>query len=376
MGIFHRITAAAAAAGALTAVGLGLPAAAQAQQHDSGGAYINMFHHLRTVGSTVPGNGDVNPYGIVVLQHSVGRLHANDVLISNFNDKANQQGTGHTIVELSPGGHRTVFADISESHLPSKCPGGIGLSTALVVLPGGWVIVGSTPSRNGSVSTSGAGCLIVLNSQGQVKQVWSGNGIDGPWDSTAVANGSSATLFVANTLNGTRAGHSRKVFDGTVLRFDLVLYGSHVAPVVSSTTTIASGFPEQGNASAFVLGPTGIGLSGSTLYVAETDTSRIKAISDALTRTSSDDVGTLLTSHSDLINPLGLAIAPNGDVLTVNGGNGLIVETTPAGQQIATKLLDSSGSPKGAGALFGLAVWPGHGVYYVDDDLNALRLLH
>jgi DNA-binding beta-propeller fold protein YncE len=146
--------------------------------------------------------------------------------------------------------------------------------------------------------------------------------------------------------------------------------------VVSSTTTIASGFPEQGNASAFVLGPTGIGLSGSTLYVAETDTSRIKAISDALTRTSSDDVGTLLTSHSDLINPLGLAIAPNGDVLTVNGGNGLIVETTPAGQQIATKLLDSSGSPKGAGALFGLAVWPGHGVYYVDDDLNALRLLH
>jgi hypothetical protein len=145
--------------------------------------------------------------------------------------------------------------------------------------------------------------------------------------------------------------------------------------VVSGQTTVGSGFPEQGNASAFVLGPTGLGLSDGTLYVAETDTSRIKMIPDALTRTSSDGVGMLLTSHGALNNPLGLAIAPNGDVLTVNGNNGLIVETTPDGMQIASKLLDSSGSPKGAGALFGLAVGA-HGVYYVDDAQNTLRLLH
>jgi hypothetical protein len=376
MRLFHRMTAAVAAAGAFTALGLGLPAAAQAQPHDHGGAYINMFHHLSTIGSTVPGNGDVNPYGIVVIKHSTGRLHSHDILISNFNDKANQQGTGHTIVELSPSGHRIVFAHISKSHLPGKCPGGIGLSTALVVLPGGWVIVGSTPSRNGSVSTSRAGCLIVLNSDGKVKEVWSGHGINGPWDATAVADGSTASVFVDNVLNGTRAAHGRKVFGGTVLRFDLILYGSHLAPLVSSTTTVASGLPEQGNASAFVLGPTGLGLSDGTLYVAETDTSRIKWIPDALTRSSSDGVGMLLTSHGKLNNPLGLAIAPNGDVLTVNGNDGLIVETTPDGSQIASKLLDSSGSPKGAGALFGLAVWAGHGVYYVDDAQNTLRLLH
>jgi hypothetical protein len=375
MRLFHRTTAAVAAAVALTALGLGLPAAAQAQQHH-GGAFINKFHHLSTIGSTVPANGDVNPYGIVVITHSTGRLQAHDVLISNFNDKANQQGTGHTIVELSPGGHRTVFAHISKSNLTGNCPGGIGLSTALVVLPGGWVIVGSTPSRNGSVNTSGPGCLIVLNSDGKVKEVWSGDGINGPWDSTAVAHGNSAALFVANALNGTRAGHGRKVFRGTVLRFDLTLHGRSMAPTVSAETTVGSGFPEQGNASAFVLGPTGLGVSNGTLYIAETDTSRIKWIPDALTRTSSGGVGMLLTSHGKLNNPLGLAIAPNGDVLTVNGNNGLIVETTPDGSQIASKLLDSSGSPKGAGALFGLAVWDHHGVYYVDDAVNTLRLLH
>jgi hypothetical protein len=64
-------------------------------------------------------------------------------------------------------------------------------------------------------------------------------------------------------------------------------------------------------------------------------------------------------------------------VLTVNGGNGKIVETTPVGRQVTTRFLDRSGSPPGAGALFGLAVAPAaSGVYYVDDAVNTLRLLH
>ena len=61
----------------------------------------------------------------------------------------------------------------------------------------------------------------------------------------------------------------------------------------------------------------------------------------------------------------------------MNGNNGRIVETTPAGTQVATRLLDSSGHPAGSGALFGLALAPGgRGIYYVDDAVNTLRLLH
>jgi hypothetical protein len=75
--------------------------------------------------------------------------------------------------------------------------------------------------------------------------------------------------------------------------------------------------------------------------------------------------------------PLGMAIAPNGDILTVNAGNGSLVETTPSGVEIFSRFLDRSGSPPGAGALFGLAVLKGHGgAYYVDDAQNTLRLLH
>jgi hypothetical protein len=85
----------------------------------------------------------------------------------------------------------------------------------------------------------------------------------------------------------------------------------------------------------------------------------------------------VLTSGGGLNSPLGLTIAPGGDVLTVNGGDGRIVETSPAGVQVASRFLDRSGSPPGAGALFGLAVAPhGSGLYYVDDAVNTLRLLH
>ena len=185
MPVRHRTAAVAAAAGAITALGLAAAPAALAQPAGSP-AYLSHFSKITTIASTVPRNGDVNPYGIVVIRHTTGRLQAGNVLISNFNDKANLQGTGKTIVQITPGGKRTLFARISRSKLPGACPGGVGLSTALVVLPGGWVVVGSVPSTNGMAATAKAGCLIVLNSQGQVKETISGWGINGPWDSTAV----------------------------------------------------------------------------------------------------------------------------------------------------------------------------------------------
>src|ERR1019366_9438637 len=113
-----------------------------------------------------------------------------------------------------------------------------------------------------------------------------------------------------------------------------------------------------------------------TACTADTATNAIRAIPGALARHSSAGTGALVTSGGALSAPLGRAIAPGGDVLTVNGGNGKIVETTPAGVQVATRYLDRSGSPQGDGALFGLAVAPrGRGIYYVDDAVNTLRLL-
>ena len=218
-----RMAAAAAAAGTITALGLALSPAASAQPAGSG-AYLSHFSKLTTIASTVPHNGDVNPYGIFIVRHTIGRLRAGNILISNFNNKANLQGTGTTIVQITPGGHRSLFASINAKKLPGPCPGGVGLSTALVVLPGGWVVVGSVPSTNGMAATAKAGCLIVLNSRGHVKETLSGHGINGPWDSTAFVRGHWASLFVTNVLNGTVAANGKVVHRGTVRRLTLRLH--------------------------------------------------------------------------------------------------------------------------------------------------------
>jgi hypothetical protein len=374
---FHRAIAAAAVAGfAAVGVGAGL-ATAPAGATQSPASYIGQFSKLSTIHSTVPSNKDQNPYGVAVVGLNSGKLQRGDILVSNFNNKDNLQGTGSTIVEVSPAGQLTLFAHITSSSLPGPCPGGVGLTTALAVLPGGWVVVGSTPSTNGLAATAKAGCLIVLDSQGTVRETISGYGINGPWDMAVLQQGSDADLFVTNVLNGTVAANGKVVHEGTVLRIRVALY-TNSPPKFLGVTTIGSGFFEQSNASAFVIGPTGLGLdSNGTLYVADTGENRITGIPCAATRTSSAGTGSVLSSGGLLSGPLGLTIAPNGDVLSANGGNGLIVETTTAGNQIAHRYLDKSGSPPGSGALFGLAVAPNaSGVYYVDDATNTLRLLH
>jgi len=373
--VIRRVLATAAAAA--VAVGAGLAMMAPASASPSPAPFIGPFPHLKNIASTVPANGDVNPYGVAVVQQSRGMLQRGDVLVSNFNNMNNLQGTGSTIVEVSPSGQQTLFAQISPSDLTGSCPGGVGLTTALTILQNGWVVVGSTPSTNGMAATAKAGCLIVLDSQGHVQETISGYGINGPWDMTSVSYGQFAELFVTNVLNGTVAADGAVVHHGTVLRL-LVRVSGNCPPKLLRVTTIGSGFFEQTNANAFVFGPTGVGLGpNGTLYVADTGENRITAIPFAATRMSSAGTGSVLTSGGKLNGPLGLTIAPNGDVLSVNGGNGRIVETSPGGAQVASFFLDKSGSPPGAGALFGLVVAPhGSGVYYVDDATNFLRLLH
>ena len=372
----HRISRISAVATGVAAAAV-FAAAPAAQALTQTSSFIGQFNTLSTVASTVPHNGDINPYGVAVVPSSTGSLVKGDVLVSNFNNSKNLQGTGTTIVQVSPGGKQTVFAQFKASSLPGSCPGGVGLTTALEILPGGWVVVGSLPTANGKAATAKAGCLLVVNSMGKVAETLSGHGINGPWDMAAKSFGSTADLFVTNVLNGTVAAKGKVVHQGTVLRLTLKLQGS-TPPVLTGHTVIASGFTQRTDPAALVIGPTGLGLSSNgTLYVADSLANRITAIPDAAGMSGSAGTGTVVTSGGRLSTPLGLVIAPNGDVLTVNAGNGLIVETTPGGTQVAHKQLDKSGKPAGSGALFGLAVMPANnGVFYVDDISNTLRMLH
>ena len=185
MGLVNRASVAGMAAAGIAASALIAAAPGAGAQQLSHRPFINRFHTISTVASTVPKNGDVNPYGVAVVQRSPGKLYRGDVLVSNFNNSKNQQGTGTTIVEISPHGKVTQFAKISAAHLPGRCPGGIGLTTALSVLRSGWVFVGSLPTTDGTSATARAGCLLVLDSHGRVRETFSGHGINGPWDMTA-----------------------------------------------------------------------------------------------------------------------------------------------------------------------------------------------
>lgn len=343
------------------------------------GALAFNLASLKTVtpiGSTVPGNGDVNPYGIANVTQSVGALVRGDVLISNFNDEGNLQGTGTTLVQVSPaGGSPSVFAQINPHTLPGPCPGGVGLTTALTILPNGYVVVGSLPTENGKAETASAGCLIVLNPNGQVVKTISSKLINGPWDMTAASffGGRFTMLFVTNVLNGTVASKETPTNGGTVVR--LVLNNAGGTPVVSSEQVIATGFPERTDPNALVVGPTGlaVGRGGWALYVADTQGNRIAFVPEPLFRQTPFGGGGITAAAGGKLNsPLGLTVTPNGNILTANAGDGNIVETAPFGPQLAA--VDTGA---GGGGLFGLTLTPeANGVYFVNDTENALDLLH
>jgi hypothetical protein len=327
---------------------------------------------VKTVASTVPANGDINPYGIVVVPTTVGKLIAGELLVSNFNARSNDQGTGTTIDQISPAGKSSLFARIDPKSLPGSCPGGVGLTTALSVLPGGYVVVGSLPTTNGKSATAKQGCLIVLDSNGHPVSTIAGSQIQGPWDMASVSQGATTTLFVSMALDGgaKKGVHTDK--NSTVLRIRL-RSGPGQPPKVLNEQVIANKIPWIDSPEALVIGPTGVALaSNGTLYLADTLDNRITAIPQAMTRTTpAEGGGTAVSQGGHLKQPLGLTLTPNGNILTTNAGDGNMVETTPAGKQVAVRTADTK---TGAGSLFGLVVKEG-GVYYVDDGENTLRLL-
>ena len=294
--------------------------------------------------TTVPSNGDVNPYGVAIVPKGFpkgGATASGDVLVSNFNNSANTQGTGTTIVSISPSGQTSLFFQGSS---------GLGLTTALGVLKGGFVLVGNVPTTDGTAATIGATSLLVINSSGQqVGTISDPSLLDGPWDLTVHDQGGKAQVFVANVLSG------------TVTRLDLTV-SKKKGVVVKDKVQIASGYIHQPNSAAVVVGPTGLVFDQkrNVLFVASTGDNKVYEVPNPLRATTDAGTGTVVyQDDTHLHGPLALGQAPNGDLLSAQGDaiNGdasqasEIVEFTPSGTFVAQLSLNSS-----QGGAFGLAI--------------------
>jgi hypothetical protein len=301
--------------------------------------------------STVPDNGDTNPYGVAFVPFCFppgGSLNPGDILVSNFNNSDGQQGTGTTIVRVTPAGKVTLFFNGNPNNTP---PPTLGLTTALGVLSRGFVLVGNVPTSNGA--TIKPGSLLVLDHKGNLIATLTYL-LDSPWDLTIQEGGDVAKVFVSNVVSG------------TVTRLDLAI--SSGKPVVMGTTQIASGYTSHSDPAALIVGPTGLAydVNADVLYVASTADNEIFAVSHAGTANHSNGPGTVIyQDNAHLRGPLGLAFAPNGHLLTSNGDaptltppstqtlNSEIVEFTKNGKFIAEFSIDSAN-----GAAFGIAVAP------------------
>jgi hypothetical protein len=323
-----------------------------------------------TIFSTVPPNGDLNPYGVAFVpqgfQGGTGPLRPGQILVSNFNNNMNLQGTGTTIVRVSASGKPAVFF-AGPPH-----PGGssgLGLSTAVAVLRNGFVIVGNVPSRDGTAATVTSGSLLVINNEGHLVSTISGPEIVGPWDMTVFDEGNQAIAFVSMVLSG------------RVVRLNLDVSATDVT--VTSKTVIAGGYEHRADPVAFEVGPTGLVYDPipDVLYVASTADNAVFAVQNAATRGNSGSRGTVIyTDANHLHGPLGMAEAPNGHLLVsnsdvINSNPHLpseIVEFTKQGQFITQLSVDPL-----QGGSFGLAVNVNGGESFfaaVDDNTATLTL--
>jgi hypothetical protein len=321
--------------------------------------------------TTVPANGDVNPYGVAFVPREFpagGTIAAGDVLVSNFNNSANLQGTGTTIVafdprgDLAPPGSATTFF---ASPLA-------GLSTALGVLRAGLVIVGNVPTTDGTVATIGSGALQVIDGHGNLLQTLTDPQFLGsPWDLAVDDEGTTAHLFVSNVLNG------------TVVRLDVAVRANGLTSL--HKTVIGNGYTHAPNAAALVVGPTGLAFDASsdTLFVASTADNAVYAIQRAERATAPSGKGFLVFADGHLRGPLALRFAPNGDLLTANGDAfnadplhpSEIVEFTRWGSFVREYNVDAS-----QGGAFGLDAGADEATDFnfavIDDVTNNLAVYH
>jgi hypothetical protein len=315
----------------------------------------------QTIGSTSPSTpADVNPYGLDVAKVTSGKIAAGDLVVCDFNDPGNVQGTGTEIIALRPivGSSPTL---IVKSHTLQGC-------NAIATAPTGPIWAAAFKANDNPIVTSGGTVVTALN--------------NGPWHhpfgeafAPPISAQSAPAFYVSNAGDGSLVRVS--IHPGSTFTF----------------TVIATGFPINGGKPGSILGPSGLNYqsSGDRLYVVDGTNNALYAIDDVSSVTTNGIVvngmsftgsfassAHVVFSGAPLNGPISSAILPGGNIALGNtldpDGQNLIVEVSPTGQLLDVKNVDTGA----AGAIFGMVATGTTGspkLYFNDDNDNTVKVL-
>jgi hypothetical protein len=323
---------------------------------------LQTFTSEQTIGSTVSKTpADVNPYGLDVAKVSSGNVDAGDLVVCNFNNPGNVQGTGTTIVALHPvvGSMPTTIA---KSNTLTGCD-------AVAMAPNGRIWAAAFKANDNPI----------LTADGTVVTTLSG----GPWhhpfgEAFAPANAALnvPAFYVSNAGDGSLVRVS--ILPGPTFRF----------------TIVATGFPINRGKPGSILSPSGLNYqpAGDILYVVDGTNNALYAI-DGISSVPANGIavdGTSFSgpfsSHARVIfsgaplnGPISSAILPGGNIAVGNtldpDGKNLIVEISPSGQLLDVKNVDTGA----AGAIFGMVATGTSAadakLYFNDDNDNTVKVL-
>lgn len=323
----------------------------------SGSSIISTLTNEQTIGSTSPATPhDVNPYGLDVAKVTAGKIAAGDLVVCDFNNPGNVQGTGTEIVSLHPAVGSTPTL-IAKDNTLMGC-------NALATAPNGNIWLAAFKANDNPIFTPSGTLVNALS--------------NGPWHhpfGEAFAPGASPAFYVSNAA------------DGSLVR---------VSVPSLTFTVIATGFPVNGGKPGSILGPSGLNYqpSGDRLYVVDGTNNTLYAIDNvssvgangiSVNANGSSFTGAsaasahVIFSGPPLNGPISSALLFNGNVVLGNtldpDGTNLMVEVSSTGQLLSTKNVDTGA----AGALFGMVATGTSAattkLYFNDDNDNTVKVL-
>jgi hypothetical protein len=320
------------------------------------------------IGTTVdPTNGDMGPRGLSVATTSYG-LKKGQLAVCNFDDSTGAAGKGTTIEILNPttGSKPTTFVQSSQIE---------GCADDVVNESDGICATGFT-----------SGVLACFNNKGKLVKTY-GSPFVAPFylvDAYCPSK-SSFCGYSAEYIFGSDAS------TGSIINFSINQYGN------PKPTQVATGFEVNKQPGWSALGPSGLSYNPKidTLYIADGADNTVVSFNNASEMLVTDEIvvlkggkkfkclypsttcGKLVRAGKPLAQPVAMTIEPNGNLIVANtkGGGSKLIEMTPSGKVLDSKVIDSSEGP----GVFGLLAKGTNDsntvLYYTDTNDNNLHEL-